>query len=103
MIEIEKQGTPAVLIVSGRFELGTIASAKVWGMPDIRYVVVPRIFRNLTVPEGIEQTEQAFDVLVQELTTNVNGGSTATAGVKPESTEWTARGQGKGVRELQAR
>ena len=23
--------------------------------------------------------------------------------VKPESTEWTARGQGKGVRELQAR
>ena len=74
MIEIEKRGKPAMFIVSGPFEKGAIASARVHGMPDIPYVVVPRIYKNLTTQQGIEQTEQAFDSLVQVLTTSPNGG-----------------------------
>ena len=60
-------------IVSGRFDREASATAKVWGMPDLRFVVVPRIYRNLSVREGISQTEEAFDVLVRELTTNGDG------------------------------
>ena len=73
MIEVERQGKPAVLLASGRFEQGTIASTRVLGMPDLRYVVVPGILRNLTTEETIEQVEQTFDTLVRELTTNIAG------------------------------
>ena len=82
MIEIEKRGKPALFIVSSPFEKGAIASARVHGMPDIPYVVVPRIYKNLTTQQGIEQTEQAFDALVRELTTSPNGGRVPTAAVR---------------------
>ena len=70
MVELERQGKPAVLLASGRFEQGTIASTKVLGMPDLRYVVVPGILRNLTPQETVEQVEQTFDTLVRQLTTD---------------------------------
>ena len=82
MIEVEKLGKPAVLIASGRFEQGTIASTKVLGMPDLRYVVVPGILRNLTSEETVEQVEQTFDTLVRELTTNVGGNRASAAKAK---------------------
>jgi len=47
MIEIEKMGKPAVPIVSGRFTDDAKASSKAFGMPDLQFVVVPRIYRNL--------------------------------------------------------
>ena len=47
MIEIEKMGKPAVPIVSGRFEDDAIASSRTFGMPDLQFVIVPRIYRNL--------------------------------------------------------
>ena len=96
MIEVEKQGRPAVLLASGRFEQGTIASTRVLGMPDLRYVVVPGILRNLTSEETVEQVEQTFDTLIRELTTNMDGdrGSAAKAGRRRRSalrerTSWT--------------
>ena len=73
MIEIEAKGRPTALIVSGRFEGDAIASSKAFGMPDIRYVVVPHIYRNLDPQRTVEQTEAAFDALVAQLTTNENG------------------------------
>lgn len=77
MIEIEKMGKPAVLIVSGRFEGDAIASARAFGIPDVRYVVVPRIYRNLDPKTTVEQTEQVFDGLIHQLTTNDGDGRSA--------------------------
>ena len=70
MIEIEKMGKPAVPIVSGRFELDAIASSRAFAMPDIKFVIVPRIYRNLAIPECIRQTELAIDDLVDCLTSS---------------------------------
>ena len=47
MIEIEKTGKPAIPIVSGRFEEDAIASSRAFAMPDLQFVIVPRIYRNL--------------------------------------------------------
>ena len=47
MIEVEKMGKPGVPIVSGRFEGDAIASSRAFGMPELQFVVVPRIYRNL--------------------------------------------------------
>ena len=73
MIEIEKMGTPAVPIVSGRFEGDCIASARAFGMPDLQYVIVPLIYRNLSAEDSIKQTEPVFDELVQKLTSIPSG------------------------------
>jgi hypothetical protein len=70
MIEIEKMGKPAVPIISGRFEGDAIASSRAFGMPGLRFVIVPRIYRNLSPEESISNTEPAFDDLVQMLTTD---------------------------------
>ena len=68
MIEIEKMGKPAVPIISGRFEGDAIASSRAFGMPDLRFVIVPRIYRNLSPEASIRNTEPAFDELVRLLT-----------------------------------
>ncbi len=73
MIEVEKMGKPAVPIISGRFEGDAIASTRAFGMPGLRFVIVPRIYRNLSPEESIANTEPAFDDLVQTLTTEANG------------------------------
>ncbi len=73
MIEVEKMGKPAVPIVSGRFEGDTIASSRAFGMPGLLFVMVPRIYRNLALDECVRQTEDAFESLVQTLTTDGNG------------------------------
>ena len=68
MIEIERMGKPGVPIISGRFEGDAIASSRAFGMPALRFVVVPRIYRNLSPAESISNTEPAFDDLVRMLT-----------------------------------
>ena len=73
MIEIEKMGKPAVPIVSGRFTGDAIASSRAFGMPGLLFVMVPRIYRNLALDECVSQTEDAFESLVQTLTTDGNG------------------------------
>ena len=74
MIQLESMGKPAVPIISGRFEGDAIASSRAFGMPGLQFVVVPRIYRNLTKEESVAQTEPAFDDIVSSLTTNTNGG-----------------------------
>ena len=61
-------GRPAVTIVSGRLEGDAVESARVFGMPDLQYVVVPWIYRNLDTARALEQTDAAFDNVVRELT-----------------------------------
>lgn len=85
MIEIEKMGKPAVPIVSGRFEGDAIASSRAFAMPDLQFVIVPRIYRNLPLDECARQTELAFDDLVNILTSSGDAGerdsSVITSGV----------------------
>jgi hypothetical protein len=45
-----------------------VESARVFGMPDLQYVVVPWIYRNLDRARVLEQTDGAFDDVVRELT-----------------------------------
>ena len=73
MIEVEKMGKPGVPIVSGRFEGDAIASSRAFGMPDLQFVVVPRIYRNLALEECVSQTESSFGQLVSALTENGEG------------------------------
>jgi hypothetical protein len=55
--------------VSGRLEGDAAESARVFGMPDLQYVVVPWIYRNLDATRVLEQTDGAIDAVVHELTT----------------------------------
>ena len=84
MIEVEKMGKPAVPIVSGRFEGDAIASIRAFGMPDLQFVIVPRIYRNLAIEECVRQTELAIDDLVRTLTSDAKG-STRTSSVEAPS------------------
>ena len=68
MIEIEKTGKPAIPIVSGRFEEDAIASSRAFAMPDLQFVIVPRIYRNLAIDLCISQTEAVIDDIVEVLT-----------------------------------
>ena len=68
MIEIEKTGKPAIPIVSGRFEEDAIASSRAFAMPDLRFVIVPRIYRNLAPDLCVSQTEAAIDDIIEALT-----------------------------------
>jgi hypothetical protein len=73
MIEIEKTGKPAVPIVSGRFVDDAAASSRAFGMPDLQWVEVPRIYRNLE-PELCEsQTVDVIDDLIASLTSSAGG------------------------------
>ncbi|MCH8108450.1 MAG: hypothetical protein IIB30_08870, partial [Chloroflexi bacterium] len=86
MIEIEKMGKPAVPIVSGRFEGDAIASSRAFAMPDLQFVLVPRIYRNLAIEECVSQTELAIDDIVRVLTSTEDAGErtkpAVTAGVE---------------------
>ena len=58
-------GKPAVPIVSGRFEDDAIASSRTFGMPDLQFVIVPRIYRNLAEDLCVKQTEDVMDELIE--------------------------------------
>ena len=72
MIELEKMGRPAVAIVSGRFESDAVASSRAFGMPDLQWVVVPRIYRNLEPELSRSQTEDAIDDIIGTLTSSID-------------------------------
>ncbi len=71
MIELEKVGRPAVALVSGRFEEDAVASSRAFGMPDLQWVIVPRIYRNLEPELCISQTEDVIDELIGSLTSSI--------------------------------
>ncbi|SVB85796.1 uncharacterized protein METZ01_LOCUS238650, partial [marine metagenome] len=89
MIEIEKMGKPAVPIVSGRFEDDALASSRAFGMPDLQFVIVPRIYRNLADNLCVTQTEEVMDELISCLTADSTNDTT------PEDQESTLRYEGE--------
>ena len=74
MIEIEKTGKPAIPIVSGRFEEDAIASSRAFAMPDLQFVIVPRIYRNLAPELCVSQTEAVIDEIIEVLTVDKEHG-----------------------------
>jgi hypothetical protein len=72
MIVIENMGKPGVAIVSGRFESDAVASSRAFGMPDLQWIVVPHIYRNLDPETCRTQTEDAIDDLIATLTSSID-------------------------------
>jgi hypothetical protein len=72
MIVVEKMGKPGVAIVSGRFDSDAVASSRAFGMPDLQWIVVPHIYRNLDPETCRTQTEDAIDDLVGSLTSSID-------------------------------
>ena len=72
MIVIEKMGKPGVAIVSGRFDSDAVASSRAFGMPDLQWIVVPHIYRNLDPETCRTQTEDAIDDLIGTLTASID-------------------------------
>ncbi len=72
MIVVEKMGKPGVAIVSGRFDSDAAASSRAFGMPDLQWIVVPHIYRNLDPETCRTQTEDAIDDLISSLTSSID-------------------------------
>lgn len=70
MVALEKAGKPTVMILSQGFEKDAETSAKAFGLSGISYVVVPRVYNNLTREETIIQTEPVVDKITTALTTD---------------------------------
>ena len=73
MVELEKASIPTVTILSDGFQNDAIASAKAFGMADITFTVVPKVYNNISVEETISQTTPAVDEIMRLLTTPKNG------------------------------
>ena len=73
MVELEKAGVPTVTILSDGFQDDALASAKAFGMADITFTVVPKVYNNISVDESVAQTDPAVDEVIRLLTTPENG------------------------------
>ena len=73
MVSLEKAGIPTATILSEGFQDDAFASAKAFGMGDIKFAVVPKVYNNITVEETLAQTDPAMDEIIRILTTTVDG------------------------------
>ena len=73
MVELEKAGIPTVTILSEGFQDDARASAKAFGMADITFTVVPKVYNNITAEETVAQTDPAVDDVIRLLTTPQDG------------------------------
>ena len=73
MVELEKAGVPTATILSEGFQDDAFASAKAFGMGDIKFTVVPQVYNNITVEETVAQTDPAVSELIRLLTTPLDG------------------------------
>jgi len=67
-IQMERAGVPAITIVSRGFEIDSEATAAAFDMPQMKYVVVPRVYQALTPEQTVEQTGAVIDDIVRLLT-----------------------------------
>jgi hypothetical protein len=65
---LERKGKPTVIIASRGFEKDIDATAEAFSMPGLEYVVVPKVYNNLTAEESRAQTEPVADELIALLT-----------------------------------
>ena len=82
---MEKAGKPAVGIVSAGFEHDAMATARAFGLPQFRYALVPDVVTGLAPPQIEQEVTDAFDRIIEVLTTDpkADSGKPATLKVKP--------------------
>jgi len=68
MVLFERASKPAIPIVSHGFETMVDTTAKVRGLPQLQYVVVPLNYKSLTPEQAIVQTEPVMDDILRHLT-----------------------------------
>ena len=73
MVELEKAGIPTATILSDGFQDDAMASAKAFGMAEIRFVVVPKVYNDISVDDTVAQTDPAVGAVMEILTTSGNG------------------------------
>ncbi len=81
MVALEKAGIPTATILSNGFQDDAIASAKAFGMAEVRFTVVPKVYNNITVDEAVAQTDPAIDEVIRLLTTPGDGHAIEAASV----------------------
>ena len=67
-VQIERKGLPTVIIASHGFEHDVEVSGRAFAMPDPFYVVVPRVYNNLTEEQAVAQTDPMVDDVLAKLT-----------------------------------
>jgi hypothetical protein len=75
LIDVERRGRPAVVLVSSEFEEDAHASALAFGMRDLPIVTVPRPLTNLDHDAIRKLTEDVLDQLVAGVTRDPSGAS----------------------------
>lgn len=70
---MEKAGKPSVGIVSRGFERDAMATARAFGLPQFRFALVPDLITGLTPPQIEQEITDAFDQIVEVLTTDSEG------------------------------
>jgi hypothetical protein len=66
-ILFEKEGIPAVSIVTRLFEETGKAMAQAWGVPDFKFVTTPHPIANLTEEELDQRAEEIVPEVVRLL------------------------------------
>ncbi len=89
MVALEKAGVPTATILSEGFQDDAYASAKAFGLGDIKFTVVPKVYNNITVEESIAQTDPVIDDIVKILTTAVNAPNGSVNSAKQHNDEET--------------
>ena len=87
MVELEKAGIPTATILSHGFQDDALASAKAFGMTHVNFVVVPKVYNNISVEETIAQTDPMTDEVISLLLTSENGYSLESTVLKDKDAE----------------
>lgn len=77
---MERTGTPTTIVASSGFEGILEASARAFGLADLRYVLVAGGYNNITADEAIEQTDPVVDEVIRALTTDPHSPQAASNG-----------------------
>lgn len=65
--ELEKKGIHTVTVVWDNFEKAARTAARVMGVPDLQFVVVPRLMGNQGEKEQMAKAEAALPEIVERL------------------------------------
>jgi hypothetical protein len=84
-IQLERKGIPTVIIASAGYEDVLEASARAFSLPNVPYVVVPKVFNNLEADQAAAQVKPVFDEIIARLLPDDEDNSVPSAEVKDES------------------
>jgi hypothetical protein len=98
-IQLERAGVATVTIAARGFEMDCEATSAAFGLPDMKYVVVPRVYTALTTEQAHEQTVPVIDEIIRLLT---NDNAAAAESALPSVEEKTLNFTGRDVWQVQS-